>query len=374
MAKSAITLIPSPLRLNCLAKDCIFQWKGVNTPAPITVQHKVITSIADIANHASLQDPASYGAGLRKFHIFCDIFAIPEADHLPTSFPVLHSFVLWAATDPDRILFPMEIISSTLFEPISPQVVSKYLAAIRAWHIAQGWPPPLSPENHDRIAWSLRGLQRAQGARKRPPRPPITLAMLTTLQATLDLNSTFDACVWAMAATAFWGLLRFGEVSVQSRASFSPGHHLKRADVIIGLDLDKHVYGRLDLPSAKTAAPGVSQQVFLVQRKSLCPLAALANLIRVTPAGATDPLFSWRDRSQRIRPMVGKKALTRIAEILEPRGYGTLFGHSFRIGGASYYLAQGVSPEIVRLAGRWRSLAYETYVRAFEQIASRHLA
>jgi len=50
---------------------------------------------------------------------------------------------------------------------------------------------------------------------------------------------------------------------------------------------------------------------------------------------------------------------------------------NFRIhnnrGGASFYLSQKVEPEIVRIAGRRRSLAYEAYIRAFEQIASRHL-
>jgi hypothetical protein len=35
-------------------------------------------------------------------------------------------------------------------------------------------------------------------------------------------------------------------------------------------------------------------------------------------------------------------------------------------------LSQKIDPEIIRLAGRWRSLAYEVYIRAFEQIASRH--
>ena len=39
-----------------------------------------------------------------------------------------------------------------------------------------------------------------------------------------------------------------------------------------------------------------------------------------------------------------------------------------------FYLARKVDPEIVRLAGRWKSLAYQVYIRAFEQIASQHLA
>ncbi|KAH7926281.1 hypothetical protein BV22DRAFT_1009515, partial [Leucogyrophana mollusca] len=84
-------------------------------------------------------------------------------------------------------------------------------------------------------------------------------------------------------------------------------------------------------------------------------------------------LFSWRDSSGDVRPLVKAPAIKRVNDILVAWGWGTSFGHSFRIGGASFYLAQKVDPEIVRLAGRWRSLAYETYIRAFEQVASRHL-
>ncbi|KIJ55426.1 hypothetical protein M422DRAFT_151091, partial [Sphaerobolus stellatus SS14] len=54
-------------------------------------------------------------------------------------------------------------------------------------------------------------------------------------------------------------------------------------------------------------------------------------------------------------------------------GWGTTFGHSFRIGGASFFLAQKVNPEIVRLAGRWKLLTYEAYIRAFELTTSRHM-
>jgi hypothetical protein len=71
--------------------------------------------------------------------------------------------------------------------------------------------------------------------------------------------------------------------------------------------------------------------------------------------------------------MVKAKALLCIDTILGAWRWGTAFGHSFRIGGASFYLAQGVNPEIVRLAGCWKSLAYEAYIRAFEQITSRHM-
>ena len=72
--------------------------------------------------------------------------------------------------------------------------------------------------------------------------------------------------------------------------------------------------------------------------------------------------------------MTRKTALKRITNILTHAGYGSTFGHSFRISGATIFLARGVNPEIVRLTGRWRSLAYESYIRAFEHAASVHLA
>lgn len=260
------------------------------------------------------------------------------------------------------------------FEPISINVARKYLAAIRAWHIAQGWPPPLSEGNHTRINWSLRGLDNILSSRRQPIRPPVTLDMLHALKATLALSDPFDACIWAMASCAFFGMMRFGEVSVGSRAAFKPSRHLTRKDVLLGFDLAGKAYAWLDLPSAKTAHPGETQSIFLVTQGSLCPIAALQNLATIIPALPEDPLFSWRDHTGAIRPMVKQRALERINCIMAAWGWGTAFGHSFRIGGASFYLAKKVDPEIVRLAGRWRSLAYETYIRAFEQIASQHLS
>ncbi|KAG1758670.1 hypothetical protein EDD22DRAFT_783603, partial [Suillus occidentalis] len=153
------------------------------------------------------------------FHLFCNIFSIPESNRLPASFELLHSFVLWAVTDPDRG-------DSILL-----------ISAIRAWHIAQGWLPPLSDVHHDRINWSLRRLENMQSSRQKPLHPPITLPMLMALKDSLLLSDPFDACVWAMASCAFFSMMRFGEVSISSRAAFTASKHLTRADAFFGFDL-----------------------------------------------------------------------------------------------------------------------------------------
>jgi len=82
------------LRPQYQADERIFQWKGVNTPPSSTINHPFIRFMEDLASYNSLRDAASYGAGLRKFHIFCDIFTIPEQDRLPASYNLLHSFAL----------------------------------------------------------------------------------------------------------------------------------------------------------------------------------------------------------------------------------------------------------------------------------------
>lgn len=371
-ASGRLQLRPSTLRPDCPANQRIFRWIGVNTPPPSTISNPLIHFLSHFAASNSLKDAASSGSGIRKFHLFCDIFTIPEADRLPASFALLHSFTLWAVTDPSSV--PPDLAASAAFEPVAIDTVKGYLAGVRAWHFAQGWPDPLSDRDHERINFSLRGLGRAFGPRKRPIRPPITLAMLRALRVTLNLADPFDACIWAMATAAYWGMMRFGEVSVKSRAAFNPNKHLRRRDAFFGTDLDGKDYLRLDLQDAKTAKPGEIQNVFLTGDGELGPLQALRNLAQVVPAGPNDPMFSWRDRNGTIRPMVKDAALDRINSILSAWGWGTAFGHSFRIGGASYYLAQKVDPEIVRLAGRWKSLAYEAYIRAFEQVASRHFS
>ena len=134
-----LILEPSPLRPGCPAAQRIFQWKGVNSPPPSTLQIPVLEDLALRAVEHSLRDTGGYGSALRKFHIFCNIFSVPESDRLPAAFPLLHSFALWAAADPTAC--GMEGLidgEATHFEPVSPSTVRKYLAGVRAWHIAQG--------------------------------------------------------------------------------------------------------------------------------------------------------------------------------------------------------------------------------------------
>ena len=128
----------------------------MNTAPPTTIDSPLIWYLVRVASRVSLTDQSSYGSALKKFHIFCDIFCVPEAERLPASFEVLHSFAVWAASDPDVIDQGLWEVGE--LEPVSVQTVRKYLAGIQAWHLAQGQPIPLSNNDHRRIEHHLRGL------------------------------------------------------------------------------------------------------------------------------------------------------------------------------------------------------------------------
>ena len=62
------------------------------------INNPLIRLLAQVVSCASLSDNTSYRSSLRKFHVFCDVFRVPEEDLLPASFEVLHYFAVWAAS------------------------------------------------------------------------------------------------------------------------------------------------------------------------------------------------------------------------------------------------------------------------------------
>ena len=162
--------------------------------------------------------------------------------------------------------------------------------------------------------------------------------------------------------------------SCLQRPSTKPSTLNKWQDAFFGFNLDGKHYAWLDLPSAKTVKPGEIQSIFVIPQGDLCPIEALQNLACVVPARPKDLLFSWQDKSEDIHPMVKSMAINHINSILRAHGWGMAFGHSFHIGGASFYLTQKINPEIICLASHWRSLAYKAYICTFKQIVSCHLS
>jgi hypothetical protein len=148
-----LTLQPLLLHPDCLAKDCIFLRRGVDHKECKYLGNPILQHLVDKASHASLHNSGRYGSGLCKFHIFCDVFSIPEAARLPASLDLLRLFVLWAVTDLD--LPDVTLARCVVFEPVSINTAKNDLSRVRVWHLAQGWPLPLSDKYLDCMQWTM---------------------------------------------------------------------------------------------------------------------------------------------------------------------------------------------------------------------------
>lgn len=110
---------------------------------------------------------------------------------------------IWPASE-DLLCFYAASMARTL----AGRMVSNKMSGLRSYHI-----------QHD-LLWhdSMRLRQTVKGVKNLRPdssfqkeQPPATLEMLHIIKGALDLSKPWDACVWAVVTTAFWGQIRLGE-------------------------------------------------------------------------------------------------------------------------------------------------------------------
>ncbi|KAH8915372.1 hypothetical protein BT69DRAFT_1207801, partial [Atractiella rhizophila] len=76
----------------------------------------------------------------------------------------------------------------------------------------------------------------------------------------------------------------------------------------------------------------------------------------------------WSQKEHTILPLTKRAFLDRCKNIWSQdtevsRGIDNVSGHSFRIGGASRLWALKVGIEFIMMAGRWKSISWELYIR-----------
>ncbi|KAE8180762.1 hypothetical protein A4X06_0g9610 [Tilletia controversa] len=81
---------------------------------------------------------------------------------------------------------------------------------------------------------------------------------------------------------------------------------------------------------------------------------------------ASTSLFSYKVRAGsgwRMTPLSKVTMLNTFADALRMAGRPSFFGHSFRIGAATYYWHAGATVEEIKLLGGWASDSFRVYLR-----------
>lgn len=234
--------------------------------------------------------------------------------------------------------------------------VKQYLNIIRLFHEEWNLPSPLT--NNFALTCTLKGIRRHLGdavVRKKP----ITPEFLQKILSNLDVSLAFDATVWAVCLSMFYGLLRKSNVLPKL---FDSSKHLRRRDVeflpwgaLLHIRWSKVIQFQsriFDLPLPR------------LKSNAMCPVQAIFNCFQFTQGADLDgPAFVYKINGHFL-PLTCEAFITRVRHCLALSGVNPseIASHSFRRGGASFCYAIGLPTDSIKLLGDWRSSCYQSYI------------
>jgi len=216
--------------------------------------------------------------------------------------------------------------------------------------------------------------KRAPPSSRLDKRPPVSLEMLELLAEHLDLTDNLDACVFMVACCAFYGQLRLGEIlhTNQDVSTYKPKFNPLFSD--LKPPSTKRGSRILHVPYSKTLREKGDDVIMARQAGPTDPITAVDNHASVNSLSPHDPFASYWDPSKNKRLTLTKdKFLGRCNDIWKRNDIKRFTGHSFRIGGTTYFLISGVNPDAVKCFGRWLSNSFLDYWRQLDDLAVQHI-
>lgn len=256
-------------------------------------------------------------------------------------------------------------VSKLAKEKLTYGTIKCYLAGVRHAHIAGGFGDPRMSEM-PRLEQVIRGIKAVQckggEVPSRTGRLPITPRLLKLMKQSWQAsgNGQDQAMLWAASTLCFFGFMRSGEITVPNNSTFDEGAHLMFRDITVDSTQNPQVL-KVRLKASKTDPFRTGINIFVGRTDNeLCPVSAV--LAYMTRRGAgSGPLFQFQDGT----PLTQTRFVVEIRKALAAAGVDCrpYSGHSFRIGAATTAAERGVGDTTIKTLGRWKSSAYQAYVR-----------
>ena len=290
---------------------------------------------------------------MKRFHSFCSKYQINSP--FPLTEQTLCSYAAYLADN-----------------NLAPQTVKSYSSALRNAQISLGLPDPRDQSSLPvlkRVQAGISRLRLLKSSQPRRIRLPITAHILEGIRHQVLASADPDKlALWAIAATAFFGFFRLGELLPGSQAAFHPAKCLAWGDVAV----DNHSCPQMiqfHLKSSKCDPFGAGSDIIVGRTGNLlCPVSAVLQYIgsRGDQAG---PFFVDKQGRAITKPHFVARTRDILATLGLPQSQ--FAGHSFRIGAATAAAAAGVEDSTIQTLGRWSSAAFLQYIRTpKERLAS----
>ena len=294
---------------------------------------------------------STYSAGQHRFFSFCKSAKLQ----------------LMPASESTLLLFATYLANTN----ISYATIKIYISAIRHLHVTTGMHSFFNLQLTPRLQQVLKGIQKSQSVTLPPKvRLPITIKMMESIKRLIwQTPKTYtNLMIWAAWCLAFFGFLRVSEFTIPSNSQFDEASHLCLNDISIdSRDNPKMLQIRLKQSKTDPFRRGVS--IYLGTTESnLCPVKGILPYLALRGT-CTGPLFIYPDGRGLTRQRF-KAALDNLLTDLhmDKKHYNT---HSFRIGAATSAKQANIPDTYIKMLGRWRSDAYQRYIRTSPQDLAR---
>jgi len=176
-----------------------------------------------------------------------------------------------------------------------------------------------------------------------------------------QLPSSYDnTMLWAACCLAFFSFLRVSEFTVPNQQDYNSSTHLSLNDVSVDNRVNPRLI-RVCIKQSKTDPFRQGTDINLrITDNSICPIAGLIPYLTIRGA-QPGPLFMTSYHRYLTRALLSQK-LNELLSLLhiDTLHYNT---HSFRIGAATTAAQAHISDTHTKMLGRWRSEAYQCYIR-----------
>jgi hypothetical protein len=354
-----LTPNPSLLRPLCSAADRLRLWK----PARVTISatsdplfpEEDQERVKDLLTNAWQESTrSSYATGLLTFHVFCDQKNISEHARAPASTDLIVAFI------------------SAMAGSLAGPTINNYISGIRTWHIIHKIPWDI---NHLTVETALRAATvSAPHKSSKPPRQPVTVEYLASILNHLNRDDPLDAAIAACITTTFWSVSRLGEFTVPTINGFNAKRHATAA--VSSLDQDRNglQVRTFRLPFTKSARERGESTSWAQQPGPTNPWDAFENHRRVNAPPPNAHIFAYKaNRRKALTPLTKRKLIERVRHITSANDLPNFEGHGLRIGGTLEYLLRGIPFNVVQSMGRWKSDAFQLYLREHAQILAPYL-
>ena len=238
-------------------------------------------------------------------------------------------------------------------------------------HVSAGLHEEFAKQMTPKMELILRGIKK-EAAKSHPQRLrlPITTEIMVSIKKVLlkDPSHYSNVLLWAACGLAFFGFFRCGEFTVPSQSQYDKDAHLSIDDIAIDSTSSPSLI-QITIKQSKTDPFRKGVNLFLAKTgKELCPVAAMLPYLALR-GSKPGPLFIFQDGSYLTRQKFTDLLRLSLRDAgLDDSKYAA---HSFRSGAATSAKDAGIDDVHVKMLGRWKSDAYQLYVRTpQEKLAS----